>query len=287
MPGGRALLTTPGGRTRVAAVIGDPVGHSLSPAIHNAAFAATGFDAVFVALPVRAADLGAAVAGARALDLLGLSVTMPHKATVPAHLDRVEDDAVALGAVNCILRDGDALVGANTDGQGLVDALVAAGIDPAGRRALVLGAGGAARAVVRALAAAGVVELGVANRTPERAEATLALGGPVARLAEPGDAGDFDLVVNATSVGMGVAAEAAELPVPPEVLHDGQVVVDLVYEPLETGLLAAARRCGATAVDGVGMLVHQAAHAFGRWTGVEAPVAAMDAAAREALRAKT
>jgi shikimate dehydrogenase len=275
------------GSTRVAAVIGDPVGHSLSPAIHNAAFAATGVDAVFVALPVRGDDLGAAVAGIRALDLLGASVTMPHKAAVLEHLDEVRPDAVALDAVNCILRDGDRLVGANTDGPGFVDALVASSVDLVGTRVLVLGAGGAARAVVRALAGEDVAEIGVANRSVDRAQAAVLLGGRDARIAEPADVPDYDVVVNATSVGMGADPGDAALPVDPALLREGQVVVDLVYEPVETGLLAAARAAGARPVDGVGMLVHQAAHAFSLWTGVPAPVEAMQDAARKALASKT
>lgn len=276
-----------GGATRVAAVIGDPVAHSLSPAIHNAAFAATGFDGVFVALPVRPRDLGAAVAGARALDLLGLSVTMPHKATVVPYLDDVGHDAAALGAVNCIVREGDGLLGANTDGPGFVDALTAASVDLVGTRVLVLGAGGAARAVIGALVGAGVAEVGVVNRSRERAEAALLLGGRAVRVADAADAPDYDLVVNATSVGMGAAPEAAVLPLDPSLLREGHVVVDLVYEPVETGLLAAARASGARTVDGVGMLVHQAARAFTLWTGLDAPVEDMGRAAREVLARKT
>jgi shikimate dehydrogenase len=275
------------GSTRVAAVIGDPVAHSLSPAIHNAAFAAAGVDAVFVALPVRPDALGAAIAGVRALDLLGLSVTMPHKAAVLTHLDEVTPEARALDAVNCISRHGDRLVGTNTDGQGFVDALVARSVDLVGTRVLVLGAGGAARAVVRALAHEDVAEIGIVNRSAERAEAAVLLGGRDARIAEAADAPDYDVIVNATSVGMGVPAGSAELPLDPGLLREGQVVVDLVYEPLETGLLAAARATGARAIDGIGMLVHQAAHAFTLWTGAPAPVSTMEEAARAGLAAKT
>jgi shikimate dehydrogenase len=268
-------------------VIGDPDAHPLSPAIHNAAFAEAGIDAVFVALPVGPDDLGTAIAGARSLDLLGLSVTMPHKAAVQAHLDDVGHEAAALDAVNCVVRDGDHLVGTNTDGMGFVDALTAASVDLVGTRVLVLGAGGAARAVIHALAAAGVAEIGVANRSVERAQAAVLLGGRDARIVDPGDAPDFDVVVNATSVGMGVDAARGELPLPADRLRAGQVVVDLVYEPVATALLAAARSAGARPVDGVGMLVHQAARAFHLWTGVEAPVAVMEAAARAALGPKT
>ncbi len=273
--------------TQVAAVIGDPVGHSLSPVIHNAAFAAVGVDATFVALPVGAADLPAAVAGVRAFGFLGLSVTMPHKAAIVSHLDDVGHDAAALGAVNCVTRDGRRLIGTNTDGPGFVDALGAAGVELGGARVLVLGAGGAARAVIRALPSAGVERIGVANRSPERAAAAVLLGGPTAHVVAVTDASAYDVVVNATSVGMGVAPAMAELPLAEDQLRPEQVVVDLVYEPVETGLLAAARRVGATAVDGVGMLVHQAAHAFALWTGETAPIEVMSAAARKALAPKT
>jgi shikimate dehydrogenase len=274
------------GATRVGAVIGDPVAHSLSPTIHNAAFAATGFDGVFVALPVRPDNLGAAIAGVRALDLLGVSVTMPHKAAVINHLDDVRPAAAALGAVNCVVRDGNRLLGANTDGVGFVDAVRAASVDLVGARVLVLGAGGAARAVIRALVDAGVAEVGLVNRSVGRAEAAVPIGGGVARVAKATDAPDYDVVVNATSVGMGVAATDRVLPLAPDLLRPGHVVVDLVYDPVDTGLLDAARTVGARAVDGVGMLVHQAAHAFTLWTGLEAPVAVMDRAAREALDQK-
>jgi shikimate dehydrogenase len=273
--------------TQVAAVIGDPVAHSLSPVIHNAAFAAAGIDATFVALPVSAADLPMAVAGARAFGLLGLSVTMPHKSAIVSHLDDVRHDAAALGAVNCVVRDGRRLIGTNTDGPGFVDALRARGVDLGGKRVLVLGAGGVARAVIRALPGAGVGAIGIANRTLDRAAEAAVLGGSVAQVVEVIDASAYDIVVNATSVGMGATPADGELPVGEDQRRPEHVVFDLVYEPAETGLLTAARRVGATAVDGVGMLVHQAAHAFALWTGEAAPVEVMTAAAREALARKT
>ncbi len=267
------------GQTRLAAVIGDPVAHSLSPAIHNAAFAARGLDWAYVALRVAEDDVAAALDGARALGLAGLSVTMPLKAAVVPHLDGVTEEARALGAVNCITVDDGRLHGRNTDGPGFVDALAEAGVSLTGCRALVLGAGGAGRAVVLALAGAGAAEIGVVNRTPERREQAVALGGAAARAAAVDEAPAFDLVVNATSVGMG----DDRLPLAPELLRPGHVVADLVYQPVETALLAAARAVGATAVDGVGMLVHQAAHAFRAWTGEDPPLPAMATAAREVL----
>jgi shikimate dehydrogenase len=263
----------------VAAVIGDPVRHSRSPAIHNAAFRACGLDWVYAAFEVPAGAGAAAVEAMRTLKLGGLSVTMPHKAAAAAAVDRLTGDAAALGVVNCVAWDGDHLVGDSTDGPGLVRALAAEpGWEPAGRRCAVVGAGGAARAVVLALARAGAAEVVVVNRTPERGEEAAALAGPVGRTGTAAELADAELVVQATPVGMG--ADAGSVPFDPALLHPGQVVVDLVYEPLDTALLRAARARGAVAVDGLGMLVHQAALQFERWTGVAAPVAAMTAAAR-------
>ncbi|HET9441779.1 MAG TPA: shikimate dehydrogenase [Acidimicrobiales bacterium] len=270
----------------MAGVIGDPVRHSLSPAIHNAGFRALGLDWLYAAFPVPAGRGAEAVAAMRTLGLEGLSVTMPHKADVMSALDGLSDTARALGAVNTIHRRGTQLVGDNTDGHGFLAALRDdEGIDPAGRRCVVLGAGGAARAVVLALARAGAAEVVVVNRTPSRGRDAAALAGDVGRVGDPAEVAGADMVVNATPLGMaGVGAGA--LPLDPASLGAGQVVVDLVYHPAETPLLAAARAAGATAVGGVGMLVHQAAAAFRLWTGAEAPVAAMAAAATAALARK-
>ena len=264
----------PTGASRLVAVIGDPISHSLSPRLHNAAFDDLGLDWVSVAFRVRAGAADAALTGMRALGIAGLSVTMPHKEQAFACVDEATGVAARLGAVNCVtLRADGTLLGDSTDGEGLLASLRhAAGFDPAGRRCLVVGAGGAARAAVLALAGAGARQVVVVNRTPERAEAAAALAGPAGTVGSGAEAGDVDVVVQATPLGMaarGGAAGAGEggLPVDPARLGPGQVVVDLVYHPLETPLLAAARARGATAVSGLGMLVHQAALALERWTG--------------------
>ncbi|MGD9703623.1 MAG: shikimate dehydrogenase [Acidimicrobiia bacterium] len=268
------------GSTRLAAVIGAPVRHSLSPAIHNAAFLATGLDWVYVALAVEAGRVPEAIAGMRALGIGGLSVTMPHKEAVHDAVDVLDAAAAALRTVNTVvpLPDG-RLAGHTTDGAGFVDSLrLDAGVDPAGMRVAVLGAGGAARAVVDALARAGAAEVVVVNRSADRGVAAAALAGAAGRAGTLADVATADLVVNATSIGMGTE----ELPLDPALLHGGQVVADLVYHPLDTALLRAARAAGARPVDGLGMLVHQAARAFRLWTGVDAPVAVMrDAAVAE------
>ncbi|MGE0880062.1 MAG: shikimate dehydrogenase [Acidimicrobiia bacterium] len=272
-------MKRPSGATQVAAVIGHPVRHSLSPVLHNAAFEACDLDWVYVALDVEPGAAPAALTGVRALGIRGLNVTMPHKTDVAHAVDRLTPEAQALDAVNCVTNhDGD-LIGHNTDGPGFVDSLRAEGIDVHAMACVVLGAGGAARAVVRSLADAGAREVVVVNRTAGKAAVAAALADGVGRVGSTADLAGADLIVNATSVGMGDPATSAALPLEPHVLRAGQVVADLVYHPLETGLLVAARQAGATPVGGLGMLVHQAGRAFSLWTGVAAPIdTMMDAA---------
>lgn len=265
------------GETRLAGVIGWPVRHSRSPAIHNAGFAAADLDWAYLSLPVPPGSAAPAVSGMRALGIEGLSVTMPHKAAVAACLDDLTADSVALGAVNCVFRDGQRLVGDNTDGGGFVDALrLDEGIDPAGMVVVVIGAGGAARAVVRSLAQAGADRVVVMNRHGGRAAAAAALAGRAGTVGTSASLRSADLVVQATPVGMGDDRSLAFEPGP---LAAGTVVVDLVYHPAVTPVMAAAAARGLRTVGGLGMLVHQAARAFERWTGVPAPLPAMAAAA--------
>ncbi len=271
------------GSTRVAAVIGHPVAHSLSPALHNAGFASLGEDWVFAAFDVAPGDAPAALRAMRVLGLGGLSVTMPHKQAVATAVDRLDASAAALGAVNTVSVAADgALVGHSTDGAGFVASLAAAGHAAAGRRFCILGAGGAARSIVDALARAGAERIAVVNRTPSSAEAAAALADGRGVVGGPGDIRDAEIVVNATSVGMGsdhVACDTA-------LLHRGQVVADIVYHPRRTALLAAAELCGAVTVDGLGMLVHQAALQQRCWLGRLPDTAAMAAAAERELAAQ-
>jgi shikimate dehydrogenase len=270
-----------GPATRVAGVIGDPVRHSLSPVLHNAAFRALDLDWAYLAFEVAAGEGGAAVEAMRTLGIDGLSVTMPHKADVARAVDRLSPVAERLGAVNTVVRRGGVLVGESTDGEGFVAALRQdEGFDPAGKRCLVVGAGGAARAVVLALVDVGAAEVIVAGRTAGKVEAAAALAGDRGRVGTIEEAGDADLVVNATPIGMGTDAG---LPLDPRRLAPGQVVVDLVYHPLVTPLVEAARARGVVAVNGLGMLIHQAALAFRLWTGEDPPLEVMSAAALGAL----
>jgi shikimate dehydrogenase len=273
------------GATRVAGIIGDPVRHSLSPALYNAAFAECGLPWVFVAFAVAAGRAGAAVQAMRDLDLAGLAVTMPHKADVIAACDEVGVDAARLRSVNHLRRQADGTIfGDSTDGEGFVRSLVDAGHDPAGMNVLLLGAGGAARAVAVALTRRGAT-VTCAARRPDAADEVAALcdGAAAALDGAPDLVSDVDLVVNGTPIGMG---DDSRSPLPAGVLRPGLVVADLVYHPLATPLLEAARAAGAAAVDGLGMLVHQAAIQLEAWTGVDAPLAAMRAAAEAELAAR-
>jgi shikimate dehydrogenase len=280
----------PDAGTTVVGVTGYPVRHSLSPLLHNAAFAALALNWVSLGFEVAPGRIAAALEGMRALQVRGLSVTMPHKADVASLVDECSPVAARLGAVNCVINQDGVLRGDNTDGAGFLASLVrAAGFDPAGKRCAVLGAGGAARAVILALAEAGAASVIVVNRTAQRAVEAAALAGTVGRSVEVGDecdalARDADLVVNATPVGMEGAGSANAGPlIAPSLLHEGQVAVDLVYVPRPTPWLAAAAQAGATAVDGLGMLVHQAAVQVELWTGAPAPVDVMWRAASGAV----
>lgn len=280
------------GSTRLTAVIGDPIRHSLSPVLLNAAFAATGMDWIFVALEVEAGNTTQALEGLRSLGLAGLSVTMPHKSEVASLVDRCDEAAEQLAAVNCVVAEDGELVGHNTDGDGFVDGLVwDTGKEELGETAVVFGAGGAARAIVQALGKVGLAEVLVVNRTPERAEEAALLAGSSGRAVPMVEAADAvrssNLVVNATSVGMGIAPDPkGPMPISPGLLRVGQVVVDLVYHPLDTSWLVEVRRRGVEAYGGLSMLIFQAARAFSLWTGREAPVNAMEMAVRGALRSR-
>jgi shikimate dehydrogenase len=280
-PSGLPLIIS--GTTRVVAVLGDPVAHSRSPAMHNAAFAALGLDWTYVALRVRPADLGRALAGVRALGLAGLNVTVPHKERIAPLLDRLTSRAKSIGAVNTVFWRKGALWGDNTDAGGFLRALADAEFRPRGRSALVLGAGGSARAVVNALAGAGIGSLTVLNRTVSRARALRRLvpgrtefaAGGIEEASDPATVAAADLIVNCTSLGLdGRSLPPLDL----RAVSPASLVYDLVYGPDTTPLVRAARRRGLRAEDGRRMLLHQAALAFRLWTGKAPPLAAMAAA---------
>lgn len=270
------------GSTRTVGVIGWPVSHSLSPEIHNAAFAALDLPWVYVPLPVPPGRLAVALEGLQALGFSGANVTMPHKTEAAERIGRLSEEARRLRAVNTIVVGAAGLEGHNTDAPGFDRFLRRdAGFDPAGRTALLYGAGGAARACALALAQGGLSRLLIAARDPSRVDLGGALEGspteliivPFERAAEH----RVDLIVNATPLG----ALGESLPLPP--LGPDVLVVDLLYRPATTPLLQAARAAGATAFGGLGLLLAQAALSFELWTGRVAPVEVMSAAAVAAL----
>ncbi len=273
------------GETKLLALIGDPVGHSLSPAMHNASFAADGLDFVYVALNVAAGDLPAAVRGAAALGFRGFNVTMPHKRVMVPLMDELDEGAGISGAVNTVVIEGQKLRGFNTDGPGLVEACWEAGIELGGQGVVLLGAGGAAASIAAALCDAGVEELHIVNRNPEHA------GALAGKLREAGKGAGIEVhptgaldgrtvrapvIVNATPLGM---KDGDPLPIPPEYLDGGAAVVDAVYRPgAETALVRLARERGATVVTGRRMLLYQGVLAQRLWTGRRPNVEAMDRA---------
>ncbi|MGC9318129.1 MAG: shikimate dehydrogenase [Armatimonadota bacterium] len=275
----------PNTQTRLVGVIGWPVEHSLSPAMHNAALEEMGLNWVYLAFAVRPEHVGQAVRGVRGLGLVGLNVTIPHKAAVIEHLDEIDETASALGAVNTIVRSEDGrLVGHNTDGPGFVRSLRERGHELQGAAVTIIGAGGSARSVAHACAREGACGLTIINRTPQRAEQLAQLvrettglsevaSCPLDRSARPA-VESAEVVVDCTSVGMYPNADVEPV-VPGGWLHPGQVVVDLTYNPIDTVMLQAARAAGAAAVDGAGMLVHQGAISLQHWSGREPPVETM------------
>lgn len=270
--------------TRLAGVIGSPVRHSLSPALHNAAFEAAGLDWRFLAFEVAPGAAKEAIAAVRALDIGGLAVTMPHKADVAAAVDEVDDAAGALRSVNTVVpRPDGTMLGVSTDGRGFVNSLVADGVVLAGRRVVVLGAGGAARSIVDALGRSGVADIALVNRTEANALAVAELA-PSARLGSVDDIAGADVLVNTTPIGMGTGSDL--LPTEARWLHDRLTVADIVYHPRRTALLAAAEAVGAATVDGLGMLVHQAVLQQELWTGVRPDPAVMRRAAEAELASR-
>jgi shikimate dehydrogenase len=284
------------GHTQLVGLLGWPVEHTLSPAMHNAAFDALGLNWRYLPLPVPPGQVEGAVKGVAALGFRGVNVTVPHKQAVMPALDSVAPDAKALGAVNTLViargEDGKANIGGhNTDAQGFVGALRHGGFDPKGKTAVIVGAGGGARAVVYGLLKAGAQEILMFDIEPLRAQALVSdLSGvgnklralPLTTEALVESARAADLLVNATPMGMWPRVDGSIWPedvsIPKSV-----TVFDLVYNPPETHLMRKARESGARAIGGLDMLVGQGALAFEMWTGQPAPVEVMRAACERAL----
>ncbi len=282
--------------TAILGIIGYPIGHSISPAFQQAALDACGLDATFSAWEVPPDQIPQFIRGLRRPEVLGINVTVPHKEAVIPHLDQVDDWATEAGAVNTIVHRQGKLTGHNTDGYGFLRALQAVrGFSPQGRRALVLGAGGSARAVVLALARDGVGRLAIANRTTERAQALAELAQrrgidsvaiPLTSRELTAEAAKADLIVNCTSLGMYHGPGEGQTPLTRQQIPAAALVYDLVYNPAETPLLREAAQAGARTLGGLYMLVYQGAAAFEMWTGQRAPVDVMLRAAEKAMSAR-
>ncbi len=262
--------------------------------MQQAAFDACGLPLRYERWPTTVEELPERIASLRAADVLGANVTIPHKERVIPLLDELGDASARVGAVNTIVNRDGRLFGFNTDGPGFVTALRReAGRDPAGASVLLVGAGGAARGIGFALLDARVGKLGVWNRTRERAErlaADFVRNGLRARVTVEGDLNALDgyeIVVNCTAVGMTGTGTEQEVPFDPAATRSDALVVDIVYVPLETALLARARACGRAVLGGLPMLVYQGALAFELWTGLPAPLETMFEAARAAIVART
>ena len=279
------------GKTKVCGVIGDPIEHTMSPVMHNAAFKELGLDYVYVPLRVSPGELAGAIKGMKAFNIQGLNVTLPHKVEVMPLLDEVDDLALKIGAVNTIVNDGGVLKGYNTDATAFLRALLEKGVQPRGKSVAILGAGGVARAISYILAE-NAAHLVILNRKMELDWAE-ELAGWISRhfrikvkaleLNEANLAAvleSVDIVVNATSVGM--KPDFDKTPLPARLLRSELVVFDVVYNPVETRLLKEAEAAGAGTVGGLDMFVWQGALAFEEWTGCKAPFEVMK---REALKA--
>ena len=279
------------GKTRVCGVIGDPIEHTLSPIMHNAAFEALKLDYVFLAFKVKPAEVGNAISGMRALAIHGLNVTMPHKNAVIKYLDEVDPAGKAIASANTILNKDGRLLGFNTDGIGALNALEQNGVELRGKKVLLLGAGGAAKAIAYTLSQE-VDELVILNRTPKSATELANLlkqkfkkkinAGELSPSTVKVNLADSDVLINATSVGM--KPNANQTPVAPEWLKPDLAVMDIVYDPLETRLAKDAKAAGAKVVSGVEMLIYQGAASFEIWTACKAPVEVMRKAAINHLR---
>jgi shikimate dehydrogenase len=271
----------------IAAVIGSPISHSLSPAIHNAAFAAARRDGEYVAVECGVSEVEATMESLQSAGLLGLSVTMPLKETVIDCLDFVTPDADFLNAVNCISFGASGSIGHNTDGDGCCDALIEqGGVHLRGATAVLLGAGGTARSIALALVRRGA-HVVVVNRTQSNAldlvNSFAGFGDEVSiSVGDQSSIASASILVNATSVGM----NSSDLPIDPIHLHSQLTVLDAVYSPLETSLLVRARETGATVVDGLWMLIHQARHQQKLWFGEFSDASAMRLAAERELSAR-
>lgn len=275
---------------QVFGVIGDPIGHSLSPIIHNDAFMNLGIKARYHAFHVKKQDLEIAVKGMKALGIKGFNVTVPHKVAIIPFLDELDESAQLLHAVNTVVNDNGKLIGYNTDGYGFYRSLKEhVDVHPQNVKVLIIGAGGAARAIYTTLAKEGFSHIDLVNRTVERAHALkencpIEVKGEVFTYQQFAKSKDpYDVMIQTTSIGMKPNVNEKPIDLKGHV-HEKTVVADIIYNPIQTALLQEAESLGLATVDGVGMLVHQGAYAFQLWTGKEPDAERMKQLLYEKLR---
>ena len=280
------------GKTRLCGIIGDPIEHTMSPIMHNAAFRQMGVDYLYVPFKVKQGELAKAIDGMKALNIRGLNVTIPHKVAVIQFLDKLDHLAEKIGAVNTIVNDDGVLTGYNTDGAGFLQALLEGGIEPKEKKVVILGAGGASRAISFSLADRGAhlvilnrrLELDWAEELASRISQTFSKKVDALELNRKNLARVLDradIMVNATSMGM--TPNINETPVTSDLLKPDLTVFDIVYNPIKTRLLREAEAAGARAISGLDMLVGQGALAFEKWTGLKAPIELMREEATKVL----
>lgn len=275
--------------TRLCGVYGQPIGHSASPAMHNAAFAALGLNWRYLAFEVDPENLRAAIAGAKAMGFAGLNLTVPHKLLAVDMVDALDESAKKWGAVNTILLNENGATGFNTDADAIVTSLCEdLKVELLGAKVLLLGAGGAGRTAALKLASAGVAELFLVNRTQSKAEqiaGEIASQFPNVRVATNYPKSSVDLILNATSLGL-KPGDASPIDEGQYSLKHARAVYDMIYRPAETTLLKAAKAAGCRTANGLGMLLHQGAKAFEIWTGQPAPLDVMRRALAENIYGK-
>lgn len=279
------------GNTKICGIIGDPIGHTISPAMHNAAFKALNLDYIYVPFRVSKEDLQLSVDGLRAFNIRGVNVTIPHKVNIIPLLDEIDEFAQKIGSVNVVVNENGRLTGYNTDAHGFLYALLDQDIDPEGQKVVVLGAGGASRSICFALAERGA-SLTILNRTPANAarfaaemsgltgQSIQVLGLTEGNLASAVE--NSNILINTTSVGMHPNADSTL--VSHDVLKPHLTVVDIVYNPFKTKLLYEAEKAGARTISGIDMLIWQGTLAFEIWTGRQAPINIMRKDAQRFLK---
>jgi shikimate dehydrogenase len=287
------LISRINSETKLYVLIGDPVEHSCSPLMHNAAFQYLRINSVYLALQVRTDGLSEAINGIKSMSIPGMNVTIPHKVAIMKYLDEIDPNAKKIGAVNTVINKDGRLIGYNTDGKGALAALKNEKVDPVGKKVVLLGAGGAARAIAFSIAPS-VSTLVILNRTKAKAIALAhaiktglnieIIGKELTNTTLSRELSNTDLLINTTSVGM--PPNIKETLVQRHLIRSDMVVFDIIYNPPETRLLNEARAAGATTLNGVNMLVNQGALSFKLWIGLKPPIDVMLRAIQQSLRGK-